>query len=225
MSKFGKLVLILIIVSLIFHKKIIIYYYVNKLSNWVERPVLIDQINFNYSGLVKIKNIRITNFEKFYYQNIFEADEININIKLNSLLTDLIIVKDLNIKNPIFYLDIKIDKDRNLNSISNKSLYEDNIGLAKKINENIPDKIWPKKKRDINFLIIKSNIEGAKAKIRISNITYSPTINLSNMNFSNFGNEKKYQHYKDILRIMLFDVFARTENIEVKKILKQIYKF
>ena len=46
MSKFGKLVLILIIISLIFHKKIITYYYVNKLSNWVERPVLIDQINF-----------------------------------------------------------------------------------------------------------------------------------------------------------------------------------
>jgi len=183
--------------------------------------VSIDQINFNYSGLIKIKNIRITNLEKFYYQNIFEADEIDINIKLNSLLTDLIIVKDLNIKNPIFYLDIKIDKDKSLN----QSLYEDNIGLAKKINENIPDKIWPKKRRDINFLIIKSNIEGAKAKLKISNISYSPTINLSNMNFSNFGNEKKYQHYKDILRIMLFDVFARTENIEVKKILKQIYKF
>jgi len=221
MSKFSKLILILIIILLIFHKKIITYYYVNKLSNWVERPVSIDQINFNYSGLIKIKNIRITNLEKFYYQNIFEADEIDINIKLNSLLTDLIIVKDLNIKNPIFYLDIKIDKDKSLN----QSLYEDNIGLAKKINENIPDKIWPKKRRDINFLIIKSNIEGAKAKLKISNISYSPTINLSNMNFSNFGNEKKYQHYKDILRIMLFDVFARTENIEVKKILKQIYKF
>ena len=32
-----------------------------------------------------------------------------------------------------------------------KSKYDDNIGLAKKLNEDLPDKIWPTKKRDINF--------------------------------------------------------------------------
>ena len=30
----------------------------------------------------------------------------------------------------------------------NKKIYVDNIGLAKKINEKIPDKIWPKKSLD-----------------------------------------------------------------------------
>ena len=97
--------------------------------------------------------------------------------------------------------------------------------LQKKINEEIPDKIWPKKRNDKNFIVMKSSLFNAHSYIKISTITGAEKISLSDMKFSNFGNEKKYQHYKDILRIMLFDVFARIENIEVKKILNQIYKF
>ena len=45
------------------------------------------------------------------------------------------------------------------------------------------------------------------------------------MMFSNFGNEKGYQHYKDILKIILFDLYARTENVRIKETLKKIYNF
>ena len=45
------------------------------------------------------------------------------------------------------------------------------------------------------------------------------------MMFSNFGNEKGYQHYKDILKIILFDLYARTENGRIKETLKKIYNF
>ena len=44
------------------------------------------------------------------------------------------------------------------------------------------------------------------------------------MQFNKIGNEKNYQHYKDVLRIILFDIMASTTEPELKKILKIIYK-
>ena len=112
-----------------------------------------------------------------------------------------------------------------IQNTDNKQIYEDNIGLAKKINENIPDKIWPKKNKDVNFLIKKSNLYGSVGYIKVPQI-FSPTeIKLSQMKFSSFGNDKNYRHYKDILNSILFDLYARTDEIELKQLLKEIYKF
>ena len=107
----------------------------------------------------------------------------------------------------------------------NENLYEDNIGIAKKLNEDIPDKIWPPKKKDVNFIILNSSISNGKAFIKISSFPGDSEIMLSKFQFSKIGNEKGYRHYKDILKIMLFDVFARIKNFEKKKIFKEIYKF
>ena len=93
------------------------------------------------------------------------------------------------------------------------------------MNEKTPDKIWPKKDKDINFLIRKAVLSGATAGIKVSSITDLAKINFSEMMFSNFGNEKGYQHYKDILKIILFDLYARTENGRIKETLKKIYNF
>ena len=142
---------------------------------------------------------------------------------MNSIFSDLIIIESLNLYDPEFFLDINIKKD--LQNTDNKKIYEDNIGLAKKINENIPDKIWPKKNKDINFLIKKSNLYGSIGYIKVPQISNPSKIKLSQMKFSFFGNDKNYRHYKDILNSILFDLYARTDEIELKQLLKEIYKF
>ena len=91
------------------------------------------------------------------------------------------------------------------------------------MNEKTPEKIWPKKDKDINFIIRKAVLSGATASIKISFISDQAKTNLSEMMFSNFGNEKGYQHYKDILKIILFDLYARTESGRIKETLKKIY--
>ena len=219
------MVIVLIIIStlIFFNKKIISYYYINKFSNWVERPVKIKKVSFNYSGYVKIEGIKILNNDKNYFENIFKAEKIEINFDMNSIFSDLILIKSLDIYNPEFFLDIKIKKDNQ--NVDNKEIYEDNIGLAKKINENTPDKIWPKKNKDINFLIKKSNLYGSIGYIKVPQILNSSKIKLSQMKFSSFGNDKNYRHYKDILSSILFDLYARTHEIELKQLLKEIYKF
>ena len=218
-------VIILIFFSflIVFNKKIISYYYINKFSNWVERPVKIDKLNFNYSGHIKIEGIKILNKSNNFYKNIFKAKKIEIHLDMNSIFSDLIIIKSLDIYNPEFFLDIKIKK--NNQNINYNEIYEDNIGLAKKINENPPDKIWPKKNRDINFLVKKATLSRGIGYIKISKISNPSKVKLSKMKFSSFGNEKKTQHYKDVLKFILYDLYARTEEIGLKKLLKEIYKF
>ena len=223
MSRITVIALIIISILIFFNKKIVSYYYIKKFSNWVERPVKIKKLEFNYSGYVKIEDIEILNNNKNYFKNIFKAKKIEINFDINSIFSNLIIINRLNIYDPEFFLDINVKKD--YQNTDNKKIYEDNIGLAKKINEKIPDKIWPKKNKDINFLIKKSNLYGSLGYIKVPQISKPSKIKLSQMKFISFGNDKNYRHYKDILNSILFDLYARTEEIELKELLKEIYKF
>ena len=223
MSRITVITLIIISILIFFNKKIVSYYYINKFSNWVERPVKIKKLEFNYSGYVKIEDIEILNNNKNYFKNIFKAKKIEINFDINSIFSNLIIINRLNIYDPEFFLDINVKKD--YQNTDNKKIYEDNIGLAKKINEKIPDKIWPKKNKDINFLIKKSNLYGSLGYIKVPQISKPSKIKLSEMKFTSFGNDKNYRHYKDILNSILFDLYARTDEIELKQLLKEIYKF
>ena len=223
MSRITVIALIFISILIFFNKKIVSYYYINKFSNWVERPVKIKKLEFNYSGYVKIEDIEISNNNKNYFKNIFKAKKIEINFDMNSIFSDLIIIESLNLYDPEFFLDINIKK--NYQNTDNKNIYEDNIGLAKKINENVPDKIWPKKNKDVNFLIKKSNLYGSLGYIKVPQISSPSKIKLSQMKFFSFGNDKNYRHYKDILNSILFDLYARTDEIELKELLKKIYRF
>ena len=81
------------------------------------------------------------------------------------------------------------------------------------------------KKRDINFLILKTKITGAKAFIKTSFLSEPIKINLSEMYFNKIGNEKNYQHYKEVLNLLLFDIIARTPDFELQKLLKKIYNY
>tara|TARA_B100000795_G_scaffold223828_1_gene179118 strand:+ start:632 stop:1312 length:681 start_codon:yes stop_codon:yes gene_type:complete len=224
MSKTIKIFLFLSIILLVFNKKLITYYYTYKLSKWIERPVVFDKFNINYPNLLEVTGIKIKNSNKFYNKNIFESDKIVLDFNLKSFLfSDLIIINNLDIENPKFFLDIVQTNKKSLKNGEILLTYEDNIGLAKKINENTPDKIWPPKKKDINFLILKTSITGGRAFIRTSFIAESAEIKLSDMNFKKIGNEKNFQHYKEVLKFILFDIMSGTNSLEMKKILKLIY--
>lgn len=221
MIKSLKIFFLIIILILIFHKKLITVYYANKFSNWVEKEITYDKIDINYPNLVQIHNIKIKNSDEFQYDYLFEAELVSISFEIKSLLKNLIIINNLEIKNSKINMNIILRKN---NSSKNSFIFKDNVGLAERINEDAPDKIWPQKKRDINFLILNTQIKKAKAFISISSIDRSELIFLSDMTFKKIGNEQGYQHYKDVLKFILFDIFATTNDLQIKKILKKIYK-
>jgi len=226
MKKLIVIFILLIFTIIVFNKQLISKYYSYKFSKWVERKVVFDKFEIKYPNSVSVTGIKILNSNSTYYKNVFEAQKIDINFNLKSLLFDeLIVINDLRIERPKIFLEI-IEKNPKLDkSIENTEItYEDNIGIAKKITENLPDKIWPEKKKDINFVILKSNISEGRAFIKVSSIENSFEIFMSDMQFLKFGNKKEYQHYKNILKIMLFDIIARAKDFRLKKLLKKIYK-
>ena len=229
MKKFFTAFIVSIIILLfIFHEKIVEKFIIYKLSNWLEKEVSFDNFKYEYPNLIKISGLEVINSNPIYNDNIFESELISIDLDLKTYLFEkLVIIKSLKIENPVFFLELNtkkseaIDNDKNIK----KNVFEDNIGVAKKINENLPDKIWPSKKRDINFLILKSSIENGIAYIKISTVEDTSKINLSTFKFLEIGNQKGFQHYKDVLKIMLFDIFARETDQIKKDILKEAYKF
>ena len=222
------IIFILITANIIFfNKKIIEIYFSYKFSNWVEKKISFENFNIEYPDLVSINGLKIKNFDPLFYKNVFEAEKVDIKFDLKSLLfSELIIINHLKIEKPKFFLEL-IEKKSNTGKSTQdtKIIYEDNIGLAKKINKNLPDKIWPAKKKDVNFLILRSYIPDGRAYIKISSITKHFEISLSDFKFIDVGNHKKHQHYKEVLKIIFFDMYASIKDYNLKKLLKKIYDF
>jgi len=220
------IIFILILATIIFfNKKLIEIYFSYKLSNWMEKRIIFDDFNIKYPDLISINQLKIVNLDSFYYENVFEAEKVAIKFDLRSLLfNELIIITHLRIEKPKFFLEL-IEKKFSSEELTKekKIIYEDNIGLAKKINENLPDKIWPIKKKDVNFLILRSYISDGQTYIKVSSIIKPFENLLSDFRFINVGNHKEHQHYKEVLKLMFFDMYANVKNYDLKKLLKKVY--
>ena len=191
----------------------------------MEKRIIFDDFNIKYPDLISIDQLKVVNLDSFYYENVFEAEKVDIKFDLRSLLfNELIIITHLRIEKPKFFLEL-IEKKFSSEELTKekKIIYEDNIGLAKKINENLPDKIWPTKKKDVNFLILRSYISDGKTYIKVSSIIKPFENLLSDFRFTNVGNHKEHQHYKEVLKLMFFDMYASVKDYDLKKLLKKVY--
>ena len=217
MSKTIKIFILLIVVVLVFNKQIISYALIYSFSKWTRHEITLDKLQINYiQSLITINGLRIKSPNEFYYDNIFESEKITLSYNPQSLLTNLITYNNLIIENPKFFVELIEESPK---------VYDDNISVAKKYIKNIPDKIWPDKdkKKDINFLILKTEIKGAKVSIKTSHLSTPTKIDLSDMYFNKIGNEKGYQHYKDVFKLIFFDMYARISDPKLKKLLKKTY--
>ena len=209
-----------------FKEKVVEKYFFYKISNWLERKADFDEFKYKFPGSITVYGLKIRNKDTKFYKNTFKADKIFLNLDLNSFFfKKLVIIYELKVENPEFYLEIienKVTSDDEKED-KLKSTFTDNIGIAEKINNEMPDKIWPTKIRDINFLILKSYIMNGKAFIKISSIPNESKIKLSSFTFTNVGNDKKYQHYKNALEIMLFDIMGRVKDFDKRRILEKAY--
>jgi hypothetical protein len=217
MSKTIKIFILLIVIVLVFNNQIISYALIYSFSKWTRHEITLDKLQINYiQSLITINGLRIKSPNEFYYDNIFESEKITLSYNPQSLLTNLITYNNLIIENPKFFVELIEESPK---------VYDDNISVAKKYIKNTPDKIWPDKdkKKDINFLILKTEIKGAKVSIKTSHLSTPTKIDLSDMYFNKIGNEKGYQHYKDVFKLIFFDMYARISDPKLKKLLKKTY--
>jgi len=213
--------LILLIFIFLFDNKILSYSFSKQISNWTEynSKINISKINY-FKGELEIDKIKINN-TKNIKQDIFDANLIFIDFDFQSLFSNLIIINQVTIIDPVFYFDIKT---QNNNTKLNKRNIIDNINIT-----DNSKKIYPSKKKDKNFLISNLSLKNSKAIIKYKKNIKDLNINLSNITFSNVGNAGKekgnnFQHYKDVFRFILSDIFFKIPNYELRELIKKNYK-
>ena len=227
MLKIIKILIFCIVVLLVFNKQIIKHTLLYAFSKWVDREITVEKFEINYNqGSMIINNAKIINPSEFYYDNLVEIQKVILGYNFKSLFTDVIIINNLTIENPSFFLEL-IDKPSvKLSPEKTQKIYSDNVGGAKKIVKSTPKKIWPKKDKDINFLILKVKINGAEALIKTPLSPEATKIELSDINYSKIGNAWQlgsYWHHKDALKKIYYDMLQSLSDLELKNFLMDIY--
>jgi len=211
-------ILVLGLLLVIFNKVIFSQIIIFSISKWAEREIFVSKVDINYSKREIVFNlIEIRNTDKFYYKNIFEADKIKIQYNFKSLFTDLVKIDYLIFSNSRFFLEFD-------NQINPNIIADDNIEVVKKLDSNYIAATYPIKKRDKNFLILETELKNSKAFIKTSSSPKKIEINLSDMNFYKVANKKEFQHYKEVFKIILNDLFFKVPDQNLKDLIKKTYK-
>ncbi len=217
MKKLTITVFFLVILIFVFNKIILSKIIIYSASKRLERDLSIKKIDINYfSDVIELNVVKIKNNKNFSYENIFEAEKIIIKYNLNTILKDLVEIDYLRIQNTKFYLEF---------DEKNKKIVNDNIGLAEKKDVDYKPKIYPKKKKDKNILIVKTDITNSQVLIKMLKNNNEMSVNLSDMIFNNISNKKNYLHYKDVFKIILNDLFFKVPDQSLKDLIKNSYKF
>jgi len=213
---------LLIIILFLTYELIALKLFKFAVTQITNKRVDIEGINFDLSkSKIKINNLRIFNEKNYYYEDLFFSDEIVLFINLKSIFSDTFEFDSLLIKNPIVNLEIIEDIKLKEETILNLS---DNLNVIKNLKKNNSPKTYKPKKKDKNFNIKKVEIINAKANFKYLDLYNLVDLKLSGLFFSNVGNTRSSQHFKDVFKIILFDIYMRIPDFVIKKKLKQLYK-
>ena len=213
MKKF--FIIIPLLFLIISHEVISSKVIINRISKWIERDVFIERVNIDYlnSELI-LEKLEVRGVNKSYYKNIFEADKIKIKYNFKSLFNNLIKIDDLYVTNTIFFFEVDDKVD----------LKEDRNIVKKIIDKNQQSTIYPKKKVDKNFIILKTTISNSRSIIKTESKDKEIKLNLSDMSFVKVGNAKEAQHFKDVFKILLGDLLLRIRDQKLREIIIKTYK-
>ena len=208
---------VIILPLLVFNKTIISQLIIFATSKLTDRNISIETIDIDYlKKKIILNSVEVENTKKIYYKNIFEAKKIEIEYDFKSLFTDLVIINHLIFYNPKIFVDI---------DMTNAEISNDNLDEVRKQEENYKPKIYPIKKKDINFLILKFYTYNTQGFIKTSDKMNEIKMNLSNISFNRVGSKTTGSlHYKKVFKIILGDMFLKIPDIKLKNSIKKTYK-
>ena len=223
------MLILFIILLLVFNKQIISHTSLYFLSKWTDREITVDKFEINYSqNSIIISDVEIKNPKEFYYNNFVEINKITIDYNPKSFFSDLIIINNLVIENPKFFLEVVEKPSSQLSPLKVQKMYEDNVGAVNKIIKSKHHKLWSKKGKDTNFLILNVKMNETKAFIKTSFTSVPAEIDLSNIYFSRVGNggdDKGYLHHKIALKSIYYNMIPQIPDLELQNFLKKIYNY
>ena len=90
--------------------------------------------------------------------------------------------------------------------------------------QTVSKKIYPQKKKDKNFIIKKLFFSNSKARVISDDLKINTNTNLGDMEFTNVGNSKDANHFKDIFAMILTNVISKVQNDILTQKIKQKFK-
>lgn len=183
-------------------------YIEKKGSNIVERKLNIDDFKINFINQeIILENITIQN-NKNFPGDLLKINKIRILINANTLMSETVEAEIIEIDGIDFYYQVLV---KNGQVIDNLSLINQAL---KAINNNKVEekKIYPKKKKDKNFIIKKLIIKNSNANVISKELKINTKTKLSNMEFLNVGNSNRANHFKDVFEMILTNVISKVQN-------------
>ena len=177
-------------------------------SNIVERKLNIDDLKINFINQeIILENITIQN-NKNFPGDLLKINKIRILINANTLMSETVEAEIIEIDGIDFYYQVLV---KNGQVIDNLSLIKQAI---KAIHNNKVEekKIYPKKKKDKNFIIKKLIIKNSNANVISKELKINTKTKLSNMEFLNVGNSNRANHFKDVFEMILTNVISKVQN-------------
>lgn len=219
-----KKIFFILIISLIFiisfDKKILSYFFSLKLSKWTEHQVDVRISELKYvNGKIEIDKFIIRNKNDISIK-IFDTNYILIDFEFTSLFKDLLIIDEVILKQSIFYFNIQ-----EAISTSGIKILKDNLNLIEKKSP----KIYPVKKKDKNFLILDLKIKNLKVDISYYKNDQNLEVFLPDISFSKVGNSgidggESFQHYKDVLKLIVANIYYKIPDYNLRKLIKKNYR-
>lgn len=218
LTKFIVLVSLLTFTLIVFHSLIFKKIFISVLERATEKAISIDDININFKkSFITFNNIKIYNSDDFEYEYFFACKKIDLKLNIRTIFSSVIEFQNLIFYEPKIYLEIK-----NLST----NYQKDNISELEKFSPKYNPKVYPLKKKDRNIIIKKVITLKPKANLNYENNYKIENLNLSEMELNNVGNStSNSQHFKEVFKIVLLDLYFRIPDNSIKNKLKKLYKF
>lgn len=208
-----------------------------RLSVDTGREVSLGKINTNFlKGSIQIKNIQIKNSRIFSRENLATISSIEGKLKLDMLTSGIINFSKISFENINLNYDVIVQNGKIvdsfyllegfLNKSPNKNLNKNSIvEKSKPTKQILPDNNeLNKNRKSIDFVIDRLIIPKIYISVLAKDLKFKKNIILDKMIFTNVGNTKNSNHFKDVISAITTNIAVKINNEVIVGNVKQQFE-
>ena len=204
-----------------------------RLSVDTGREVSLGKINTNFlKGSIQIKNIQIKNSQIFSRENLATISSIEGKLKLDMLTSGIINFSKISFENINLNYDVIVQNGKIVDSFYllegflNKSPNKNSIVEKSKPTKQIlsGNNELNKNRKSIDFVIDRLIIPKINISVLAKDLKFKKNIILDKMIFTNVGNAKNSNHFKDVISAITTNIAVKINNEVIVGNIKQQFE-
>ena len=204
-----------------------------RLSVDTDREVSLGKINTNFlKGSIQIKNIQIKNSQIFSRENLATISSIEGKLKLDMLTSGIINFSKISFENINLNYDVIVQNGKIVDSFYllegflNKSPNKNSIVEKSKPTKQIlpGNNELNKNRKSIDFVIDRLIIPKINISVLAKDLKFNKNIILDKMIFTNVGNTKNSNHFKDVISAITTNIAVKINNEVIVGNIKQQFE-